>query len=279
MNARNIKWVNLILFFIMITVNSLSELLPIGYGNTSSISADYPSLFTPAGYTFSIWGVIYAFMLLFIVWQWAAPGFGSAADWIITKTGLMFAVSCLMNTGWIFAWHYKKMGLSVLFILGLLVSLVLIQRVFLADPCKNMSCRIISIGFDIYLGWIIAAAIANISVFLVSISWNGFGLSEVFWTCVVLLFGALIGSLPVIITGRYFTTFAVVWAYFGILVKYLIHEEMTSRYPVIILFTAISIVLMLMSTCYTLIVSGTDDRVTEIIPEVMEISGNSIEYV
>lgn len=274
MEVKMLRWVNLVMFIVMVTVNALAELLPIGYGKTSEISADYSSLFTPAGYAFSIWGVIYAFMLVFVIWQWVFPAHRSLTDSLIIKLGFLFAASCLLNTAWIFAWHYKVIWLSVLLIIGLLVSLVFIQRVFSIAPCTKFFCKVVRIGFDIYLGWIIAATIANISVFLVSISWNRFGLSEEFWTCAILITGAVIGALPAFINGHIFTTLAVTWAYIGILIKFLTKKELSSQYPVAVVFVSVSIVLLLMAACFKYIVPKSDCPEKE---KVTEIMGNS-EY-
>lgn len=271
MEVKMLKWINLGMFLIMVSVNFLAEFLPIGYGKTSVISSEYSSLFTPAGYAFSIWGLIYAFMLVFVIWQWVFPAHAGMTDSLIAKLGFWFAISCLMNAAWIFAWHYRKIGLSVLFILGLLVSLIFIQRVFSSDYCSKLLCRVVRIGFDVYFGWIIAATIANISAYLVSISWNRFGLSEGFWTCVILLVGAVIGSLPAFISGRIFTTLAVTWAYFGILIKFLTNKELSSQHPAVVVFASVSIVLLLISASFRYITPRTDflaeNRAEETVPD------------
>lgn len=54
----------------VLTVNALANILPINGLNTGEVSALYPSLFTPAGITFSIWSVIYLLLLAFVLWQW-----------------------------------------------------------------------------------------------------------------------------------------------------------------------------------------------------------------
>lgn len=275
MEVKMLKWINLGMFLIMVSVNFLAELLPIGYGKTSVISSEYSSLFTPAGYAFSIWGVIYAFMLVFVIWQWVFPTREGITDSLVAKLGFWFAVSCLMNTAWIFAWHYRKIGLSVLFILGLLVSLIFIQRVFSSELCSKLLCRGVRIGFDIYLGWIIAATIANISAFLVSISWNRFGLSEGFWTCVILIVGAVIGALPAFISGRIFTTLAVTWAYFGILIKFLTNKELSAQHPAVVVFVSVSIVLLLVSACFRFLSPRTELLVGETVEETVQ----GVDYV
>ncbi|MGB5257057.1 MAG: hypothetical protein WBN44_07355, partial [Woeseiaceae bacterium] len=60
---------NIVAFSIVIIVNYLSNALPINGQSMAEISAKYPSLFTPAGFTFSIWGIIYLALLAFVIYQ------------------------------------------------------------------------------------------------------------------------------------------------------------------------------------------------------------------
>ena len=63
------KYLNLIAFVFMITMNYLANALPLNGKTTGQLSDQYPNLFTPAGITFSIWGVIYLLLLVFIILQ------------------------------------------------------------------------------------------------------------------------------------------------------------------------------------------------------------------
>jgi hypothetical protein len=58
------NWLALIL---MLTVNTLANTLPINGYNTGQVSAFYPNLFVPDGFTFSIWSVIYLLLIGFVV--------------------------------------------------------------------------------------------------------------------------------------------------------------------------------------------------------------------
>jgi len=56
-----------LLFIGVIAVNALANILPINGYNTGQISAFYPNAFVPAGFTFSIWGVIYLLLLSYTI--------------------------------------------------------------------------------------------------------------------------------------------------------------------------------------------------------------------
>ena len=104
--------------------------------------------------------------------------------------------------------------------------------------------NMVKLGFDIYFGWIIAATIANISVLLVKIEWNRFGISEVLWTLIILIVGALIGATVAIFSGRYFATLAVIWAYVGIIIKHISIDGFGGQYRSIIVAAGIGICIM-----------------------------------
>ena len=121
---------NLVAFAVVILLNVLSNALPINSQTMPEISAKYPSLFTPAGYTFSIWGVIYLMLLVFVIWQ-ALPAQRSNEK--IASTSRYFQINCLMNALWIVVWHYDLLALSFVVMLVILATLILIYRSLIAS--------------------------------------------------------------------------------------------------------------------------------------------------
>lgn len=240
--VRVLKYLNLFFFIAMVVINALANILPLGHGNTGAISSKYPNLFTPAPITFSIWGIIYILVCVFIIFQLGVFGDQAVSEMVVDFIGLWFIISCLFNIGWIFSWHYDVIWLSVIMIIGLLFSLIMITSRFSICYLKQVS-SITSIGlltrigiyaFEIYLGWITAATIANISVFLVKINWNRFMLSEQIWMIVVTLVGTLIGALFITTNQRYLSAAAIIWAYCGILIKHISQSGYGGKYPIII---------------------------------------------
>lgn len=237
----------------MIIINALANILPIGIGRTGDISAKYQNMFTPAPYTFSIWGIIYILMLLFVLYQWNVFGDKSESTELITNLGPLFAISCAINIAWIFTWHNDRILLSTIMITGLLISLIFIQLFTDMTVPSSTVGKIVTAGFDLYLGWIIAAVIANISVLTVSLNWNHFGLSEETWTIMILVIGAAIGILPTLIRQNYLSTIGVIWAYFGIVVKHLSSTGFNSRYTGIIITALIGITIMIAAMLFSAI--------------------------
>lgn len=241
------KWVNTIAFLTMVAINALSNLLPLGGQTTGQIAEAYPSLITPAGMTFAIWGMIYLFLGLFILYQWRLIGSDSETSQVRTKIGSLFAASCVFNILWLLCWHSGAIGWSVSCILLLLITLAWIQFRIRQIPIGRIGKLAVNAAFDLYFGWIIAAAITNISVWLVKIGWNRFGLSEVFWAVIMLLAGAVIGVCVVYAGHNPLAGCALIWAYAGILIKHLSGSGYSGKYPIIIAAAVLGIACILTS--------------------------------
>lgn len=197
------------MFAVMVFMNYLANSLPINGKTTGQLSAEYPNLFVPAGVTFSIWGVIYLMLLIFIFLQ-----FFESNKLLVSQIGWAFAISCVFNALWIVAWHYQHLPLSLAVMLGLLASLI-----FIGIRMQLLPLSIPKAAFGIYLGWICIATIANVTAILVSYKCGGWALSDQTWAIVMIAIGALIVSLTLIRINNPFVGLAVVWAFWGIVLK------------------------------------------------------------
>jgi len=213
---------NLIFFIGTVVVNALATTLPINNRTTGELSDSYPNLFVPAGITFAIWGVIYFLLAIFIFYQ-LVFAFRSREKHptFLEKIGLLFILSSLMNMGWIFAWHYEIVLLSVVIMLILLISLITIYlRLKIGiSSASGIEKYLVHLCFSIYLGWITVATIANITSLLVGINWNRLGLSEPFWTVAVIIVAIIIALAMLLIRRDIFYALIIVWAFYGIWLK------------------------------------------------------------
>ncbi|MFC1914992.1 hypothetical protein ACFLWK_01935 [Chloroflexota bacterium] len=220
--TRLLAILNLIGFLGTIVVNGLSNALPLNGKTAGELSDQYPNLFVPAGLTFSIWGVIYILLAIFVVYGLiAAAKKDTRKSLFIENIGVLFFISCLTNMGWIFAWHYEIVPLSVVIMLILLATLITIYlrlRIGRSDS-PNSEKYLVHLPFSIYLGWITMATIANITALLVYANWNAFGLGEPFWAIVVITVGIGI-TLSVLFKRKdIFYCLVVDWSLLGILLK------------------------------------------------------------
>ncbi|MHB1453799.1 MAG: tryptophan-rich sensory protein [Saccharofermentanales bacterium] len=232
-------------FLGVMAANSLANILPINGYNTGELSDLYPNLFVPAGLTFSIWGVIYLFLLLFTVYQTGILSKLSVNEEarFIRISGL-YMISCAANIGWILLWHYRQLMLSV-FVMFLLLAVLGFIYVY-TRSIENSSCKtkiLISAPFSLYFGWITVAAIANVTALLVDAGWSGWGISDEVWTCAMILVAVL---LTVLIQRAYkdlVFSGVVVWAILGIVIR---HQSTLDRhYPLVILLAYAGIAIIL----------------------------------
>jgi hypothetical protein len=201
-----------------IFINYLSNTGLMNNTTIGEISDDYRSLFTPAGYTFAIWGIIYLMLFGFAIYQGKSLFVKVKDDSFVQKTGWWFIASCVFNSLWVFAWIYEYTGLSCIFIFLLLFSLLKIvvnNRMELDDEPFPI-IAFVWWPFVIYAGWVTVASIANVSTYLIKVGWDGFGLSQVTWT--ISLITIAIGINQHMIWKRNMREFALVgaWALVGI---------------------------------------------------------------
>ncbi len=218
-------------YLAMIIVNFLANSLPINNRSTGQISDDYPNLFAPAGAAFSIWCLIYLLLGVYIIYQFINKS--KKTEELIKKITPFFIGTSLANISWIFAWHYDYIGISVLIMTVLLFLLIKIADILRAEKFTLLEKFFIKLPFSIYFGWITVATIANITVFLVSIGWNGFGIADYIWTSIILLVGALIGILRMNKDKNIAYGLVLVWAYSWILFKHFTVSGFNGEYPII----------------------------------------------
>lgn len=229
MNTKIIKITTFAAYVVMIAVNCLAVALPLAGRSTGEISYNYPNLFAPAGYAFSIWGLIYTLLGIYVVYQlWRVK------DAIVAQVNCIFIVNALLNASWLFAWHYDLILLSVLIMFGLLFTLIRIADIFRISVLTPKERWIVRLPFSVYFGWITVATIANVTVFLVYIGWNGFGIPDSLWTVAVLLIGALIGSWRMLLDRFIPYGLVLIWAYSAILAKHHSANGFAGQHPVII---------------------------------------------
>ncbi len=202
------KFVNIIALIGVLAVNYLANALPINGKNTGELSDQYPNLFVPAGITFSIWGLIYLLLIVWVIAQFISK------EARRVDLGWLFALSCVLNVSWIFLWHYEQLVIAMIIMWWLLRTLVVINQ-----RLPSGSDGLARATFGIYLGWICIATIANVTAVLVSINWNGFGLSEVMWTIVLIAAGTGIAIWLIRTLNNSFLAFSVAWAFAGIILK------------------------------------------------------------
>ena len=196
-----------------IVMNYLSNTGLMNNTTIGEVSGGLRTLFTPAGYAFSIWGIIYLLLLGFGIYQGRSLFVKVRDDDFVLRVGWWFILSCIANSFWVVSWIYGYTGLSCFFIFLLLVSLLKIvwnNRMELWDAPISV-IAFLWWPFVIYSGWVTVASIANVSTYLVKINWDGFGISPVTWTLVMIIIATVINL--IITWKRNMREFALVGAW------------------------------------------------------------------
>lgn len=200
--------------------NGAANAIPLNGRNTGQISDSFNVLFVPAGYVFSIWGIIYIGLLAFTIFhslpaQRSNPG--------LRRIGWLAALSSFANGSWIFFWHFGYYALSLVTMLTLLVTLIAIYlRLDIGRSAVSAAERwSVNALFSVYLGWITVATIANVTDVLYYYGWNGFGVSPLAWTILLLAVGVALAGAMIYTRRDAAYLLVLVWAFAGISVRFL----------------------------------------------------------
>lgn len=221
---------NIISLLLAIFINYAVGTSLISSTSIGNISDKYENLLTPAGYAFGIWGLIYISLIAFAVYQARdIVKKDNSCDFVL-QIKWWFVISNIANASWIFAFSNGMVGLSVVLILLLLFSLL---KIVLNLNMEKWDAPIKTIvllwwPFSIYFGWVTVAVVANISLYLTKIGWDGSPLSPDIWTILVLL---IVGAIFIfLIWNRNMREAAItgVWGIIAIAVNNFGNHEMVS---------------------------------------------------
>ena len=223
MRIKTYQILNIVGLIAVIVVNYLANALPIAGRTTGALSDSFPSLFTPAGITFSIWGVIYLLLIIFVIYQ--AKGLFKESNIpqnrYLYRIDIWFFVTSVLNVSWIFAWHHQVVWLSMVLMLLFLFSLILsYARLGIGNRVVSRSeMYLVHMPFSVYLGWISVATIANASTLLLRYKWNGWGLAPETWTVVMIAIVILLTLIVLFARKDIFFSLVIIWAFAGIIYK------------------------------------------------------------
>lgn len=200
---------------ITLVVNTLANALPLNGLNTGAVSDSFDVYFVPAGYVFSIWGLIYVLLIAYTVYQALKSQRENEA---LRKIGWWYVVGSLANSIWIFMWHYQVFSLTIVFMLILLVSLIVVYlRLGIGRAAVTPAMRfLVHLPFSVYLGWITVATIANATDVISLTSWDGFGIAPKVWAVIMLVVAVAVALLMAVTRRDAAYLLVLVWAFFGI---------------------------------------------------------------
>jgi len=222
--VKTLAILNLLFYVIAFTVSNLSQLKIFSGVTNKDISNKYDTVFTPAGLTFAIWGVIYLSLFAFTIrslMQAYKHDLHSENSQDVLKIGSLFIINNIATTFWVFAFTYEYILASVILIVIQLITLVIIFiRLSLFDNDKTFGNKLFTqFPLTIYFAWICVASIANISLYLVAVDWNGFGIEPNAWAIALIIFTVILSIFIIAIKRNPFFGLVIIWALYGIILK------------------------------------------------------------
>lgn len=232
---------NALVLILVIYWNYYANAQGINENSVGSLSDKYDNFFTPSGYAFSIWGLIYIALTINAVYQLQCA-FKKREATFIDKSAPMLIIANLANAAWIWLWLTERTGESVLIMVLILVALliaVLRLNIGFGKPTPSIK-RWAWWPVSLYAGWITVATVANISAYLAKIDWE-LGLSEVNWAIAMIIVATVVYTFVLI--KRRMITFALVgvWAILAIAMK---HWDKVAVLPWVALFCAVVLVVL-----------------------------------
>ncbi|MEM7759343.1 MAG: tryptophan-rich sensory protein [Cyanobacteria bacterium P01_A01_bin.40] len=174
-------------------------------------------LIIPASYAFAIWGLIYLGLISFAIYQ-ALPG--QKNELLLHRIGYKLAIASISQIVWVFFFLNSYYAASFLAMLCILLPLI---GAYWSLPFKTRISRwqkwLVRTPISIYLAWISVATLVNGASVLDFWQWNGWGLSPVAWTIIMLLVAGLITHFVTIPRLDFAYAGVFIWAAIAIAIK------------------------------------------------------------
>ena len=219
MMGRSWRWplLNLVALLVTIGVNGLANALPLNGITTGDVINRDPVLFLPANWVFSIWGLIYLSLIVFVVYGLLPAGRHNAR---FRRISSFFVLSCVANATWLFLCDFNLLPISMIAMVVLLLSLIIIYSLLRREtPPSRTGRAIMWWPFSIYLGWVSVATIANASVVLDRAGWGGWGIGPVAWAAIMVVVGGVLGAVLGIWRADPLYPAVFVWAFVGLALR------------------------------------------------------------
>lgn len=167
--GRAWRWVTALAIFGNIFLNYYANTRPFAGQTMGMVSAKYPTLLTPAGYAFSIWGLIFLTLIGYAVWQ-LLPGQRNAS--LPDAVAKPLTLASVATGVWVVLFAHElilpSVGVMLLILLCLVVAYGRTRRRIFAGAAPAL----VGVPFSLYLGWISVAAVINLTIGLQQLGWQ-----------------------------------------------------------------------------------------------------------
>lgn len=206
----------------VILINALVNILPLNGKLTGAISDSFPVYFVPAGYVFSIWGIIYLLMISFSFYSFKIAQ-QKDGDSFLSKVTPLYVIAGIANVSWLILWHYEFINFTIVPMVLLLITLIVfylyVQKRTTYKDNTNEKWWLL-LPSSVYLGWICVATIANVTVVLYNIGYRGDPLRPDIWAGLLIIIASLLATIFLKKFKDIPFSLVILWAIIGIAVKF-----------------------------------------------------------
>ena len=206
---------------------------------TPSRSAELRNPLVPIDWAFAIWGLIFASVVAFAVWQFLP---GNLEDPLLRQIGWLAVLLFAGNIAWE-AWVPKR-GLDWVSVAIIWIELALLLAILLTIAQENLSgfgFWLVSAPFQLFAGWVSAAVFVNTAS---TLQQSGVRIGTPL-SLVLLLLAGILGGVVAVMTGGWIYATAVAWALFGLVMANTLREP---NLPVAFLSGGLAVVVVAAAT-------------------------------
>ncbi|MDU4698755.1 MAG: hypothetical protein E6Y08_23380 [Paenibacillus sp.] len=157
-------WCNLASFAALMAANLATTALPFGVRRTGELRDGLHALLTPAGYTFSVWLLIYGLLTGWVLYPLLRP---AREPFSVPPMPVRFLLTCLLSIVRVMLGdHYPLLNLVILLLLVIVAaSMYRSTRQILRPAAAEV--WFVRLPFSLYFGWISFTALASIDTWVV----------------------------------------------------------------------------------------------------------------
>ena len=172
----------LLVVFVTNGLASYPDPAKVGFKNmTGKISDIFYTQVTPAGWTFSLWGIIYTFQVIWIIYGWSFVFRPSSPSAISAYTYIFYSCANICNIIWIYVWgnEYPQAAFPVIVIFGIFLYIAIgVEAKYLFDmiPALESASKykidiyiaryLVLNSIAIYATWVTVATLLNFAIVL-----------------------------------------------------------------------------------------------------------------
>lgn len=257
MTRHFLKHMALISYVLMLTINIFADITLLNGVSANDVSSTYMNLYVPSNYTFTIWGVIYIFLGLYVFYSMG--NLKEETEEKLVVINKWFIISNVINVCWVIVWHYEMMLLSFLLMILLMTTLVGVSYQIQNIKRYTKDRFFISFPFALYFGWVAVTVLVNFMALLTSF---GFKLEPIV-TILVIALGMIVGIYMTYKKRIMGFGLMLIWGYVGILYRHLSYGGYDGAYPEIIIATSTGIVMMIVLEVIMMIINRREERKEE----------------